>query len=92
MTEIKCLDLARKIYEEAKIDREFIIMPNKLFFSVCVDIAEQNDYNVMPFNVADCMFDSFYLENELKVYLVACDEELAKYYRDLADSYFNNKE
>ena len=89
MTKIKSLELAQEIYKEAKIEREFIVTPNGLFFTVQNDIAEEFSRHV-SFLVADHMFDSFNLESELKTFLVASDPELAKYYRELAESYLDD--
>jgi len=78
--ESKSLKIAQKVYKEADIERNFIIAPNKLFFTVITNPAVLNPFDI-EFITADYMFDSLFLESELTAYLMASDPELASWNR-----------
>jgi len=81
MTEYpKSLAIAKRIYEEAHIERDFVVTPNKIYFRVVTNPAVLNPFDV-EFIVADHMFDSSYLESEVTAYLIASDQELAAWNR-----------
>lgn len=89
--EPKTLELARKIYEKADIDRSFTLTLNNLYFNVTNDALTISRFENVNIIVADHLFDSSFLESELTAYLVASDPELAKYYKQHHLSYLEGE-
>ena len=88
--EPKSLKIVQRIYEEANIERNFIIAPNKLFFTIITNPAVLNPFDI-EFITADYMFDSMFLEKELTAYLMASDPELASWNRKHHLSYLEDE-
>jgi len=90
--EPKSLAIAKRIYEEANIEREFITTLNKLYFSV-KELPEiiGNSGEKIEFIVADHLFDSMFFESEVTAYLMASDPELAEWNRKFHLSYLEDE-
>jgi len=86
------LKIVQRIYEEAEIEREFILTLDKLYFTVTnpVDVIFEEKYTTQ-FIVADYLFDSMFLEKELTAYLMASDPELAEWNRKHHLSYLEDE-